>query len=110
LARNLYRSLDGSDVQQFLAAKIAEVKAHGKITVHTGAEVKKTDGFVGNFETVLTNGSVVKHGAIVLTTGGMEYQPTEYLAGQSRNVITQRDLEKKLFAIRSSRRPVNDTS
>ncbi len=97
LARNLYRSLDGSDVQQFLAAKIAEVKAHAKITVHTGAEVKKTDGFVGNFETFLTDGSTIKHGAVVLATGGLEYQPTEYLAGKSSNVITQRDLEKKLF-------------
>jgi heterodisulfide reductase subunit A2 len=97
LARNLYRSLDGSDVQQYLVAKIAEVKAHPKITVHSGAEVKNTDGFVGNFETILTDGQVVKHGAIVLATGGVEYRPTEYLAGQSQNVITQRDLEKKLF-------------
>jgi len=97
LARNLYRSLDGSDVQQFLAVKIAEVQAHPKITVHAGAEVKKTDGFVGNFETILTNGSTIKHGAIVLATGGVEYKPTEYLAGKSANVITQRDLEKKLF-------------
>ena len=97
LAKNLYRSLDGSDVQRFLAAKIAEVKAHPKITVHTGAEVKKTDGFVGNFDTILTDGSTIKHGAIVLATGGVEYQPTEYLSGTSANVITQRDLEKKLF-------------
>jgi len=97
LAKNLYRSLDGSDVQKFLASKIAEVKAHPRITVHTGAEVKKTDGFVGNFETTLTTGSAIKHGAIVLATGGVEYQPTEYLAGKSANVITQRDLEKKLF-------------
>jgi heterodisulfide reductase subunit A len=97
LAKNVYRTLDGSDVQQFLAAKIAEVKAHPKITVHTGAEVKKSDGFVGNFETTLTNGSVVKHGAIILASGGLEYQPTEYLAGQSPNVLTQRDLEKRLF-------------
>jgi heterodisulfide reductase subunit A2 len=97
LARNVYRTLDGSDVQQFLTATIAEVKAHPKITVHTGVEVKKTDGFVGNFKTTLTDGNEVAHGAIVLATGGVEYQPAEYLAGTSSNVITQRDLEKKLF-------------
>ncbi len=97
LARNVYRTLDGSDVQQFLAMKIAEVKAHPKISVHTGIEVKKTDGFVGNFNTTLTNGSEVSHGALILATGGVEYQPTEYLAGMSSNVITQRDLEQKLF-------------
>jgi heterodisulfide reductase subunit A len=98
LARNVYRTLDGSDVQLFLKAKIAEVKSHPKITVYTGVEVKKTDGFVGNFETSLTDGNAVKHGAIVLATGGVEYQPTEYLFGQSANVITQRGLEKQLFA------------
>ncbi len=98
LARNLYQSLDTFDIQKFLAAKIAEVRAHPKITVHTGTEVKKTDGFVGNFDTILTNGSTVKHGAIVLATGGVEYKPSEYLAGTSPNVVTQRDLEKKLFA------------
>jgi heterodisulfide reductase subunit A len=53
---------------------------------------------VGNFKTTLTNGNEVSHGAIVLATGGVEYQPTEYLFGQSSNVITQRDLERKLFA------------
>ena len=97
LARHVYRTLDGSDVQQFLAATIAEVKAHPKIRVHTGTEVKKTDGFVGNFKTTLSDGSEVSHGAIVLATGGVEYQPTEYLAGTSPNVISQRDLERQLF-------------
>ncbi|HYA87604.1 MAG TPA: FAD-dependent oxidoreductase [Nitrospirota bacterium] len=97
LATNVYRTLDGSDVQQFLAATIAEVKSHPKITVHTGTEVKTTDGFVGNFKTTLGDGGEISHGAIVLATGGIEYQPTEYLAGTTSNVINQRDLEKKLF-------------
>jgi heterodisulfide reductase subunit A len=105
LARNVYRVLDGSDVQQFLNAKIAEVKAHPKITVHTSTEVKRTDGFVGNFETTLTNGNAVQHGAIILATGGVEYRPTEYLFGQSASVLTQRDLEKKLFAEGLSPKP-----
>jgi len=97
LARNVYRTLDGSDVQEFLKERIAAVRAHPRITVYTGAEVKKTEGFVGNFETTLTDSSTVKHGAIVLATGGVEYQPVEYLFGQSSNVITQRDMERKLF-------------
>jgi heterodisulfide reductase subunit A len=98
IARNVYRTLDGSDVQQFLSVTIAEVKAHPKITVYTSAEVKKTEGFVGNFSTTLTNGKEFSHGAVILATGGVEYQPTEYLYGQSANVITQRSLERKLFA------------
>jgi heterodisulfide reductase subunit A len=97
LARNVYRALDGSDVQEFLLSRIAAVHSHPNITVHTGAEVKNTDGFVGNFKTILTNGSEIAHGAIILATGGVEYEPTEYLYKQSRQVITQRELEKKLF-------------
>ena len=32
----------------------------------------------------------------IVATGGVEYQPVEYLYGQSENVITQRDLEEKM--------------
>ena len=96
LAKNLYRTLEGADVQQFLKARIGEVKAHPRITVYTGVEVKKTDGFVGNFKTTLTDGTTFEHGAIILATGGMEYEPTEYLHGQNDKVITQRELEKRL--------------
>lgn len=96
LVRNVYRTIDGLDVQEFLEDRIGAVKEHPNITVHTGAEVKKTEGFVGNFKTFLTDGSMVEHGAIVLATGGVEYRPTEYLYGQSPNVATQRELEKKI--------------
>jgi heterodisulfide reductase subunit A2 len=96
LARNVYRTLEGLDVQEFLKKSIAEVKAHPKIAVHTGVEVRKTEGFVGNFKTFLADGSTFEHGAIVLATGGVEYEPTEYLYKKSPQVMTQRDLEKKL--------------
>jgi len=96
LVKHVYRTLEGLDVQEFLKDRIEAVKEHPKITVHTGVEVKKTDGFVGNFNTTLTDGSTVDHGAVILATGGIEYQPTEYLYGQSQNVITQRQLEKKI--------------
>lgn len=96
LARNLYRTLDQSDVQTFLKTKIAEVKNHPKLTVHTGTEVQATEGFVGNFKTTLADGTVFDHGVVIVATGGTEYQPTEYLAGQHPRVITQRDLEKKI--------------
>ncbi|UCH21563.1 MAG: CoB--CoM heterodisulfide reductase iron-sulfur subunit A family protein [Deltaproteobacteria bacterium] len=96
LANNLYRILDGSDVQSFVKETIAEVEADAKITVHLGTEVKKTDGFVGNFKTTLNNDTSFEHGAIVIATGGMEYEPSEYAFGDSDRVITQRVLEKRL--------------
>ena len=96
LVKNVYRTLEGLDVQEFLKDRIEAVMEHPKITVHTGVEVKKTDGFVGNFNTFLTDGSTIDHGAIILATGGIEYEPTEYLYGQSPNVVTQRQLEKRI--------------
>jgi len=96
LLRKVYRTLEGHDVQAFLNAKIAEVKAHPRITVHTGVSVKRTEGYVGNFTSVLTDGAGVEHGAIILATGGVEYEPTEYSYGQNANVITQRELEKRI--------------
>ncbi|MEZ4524681.1 MAG: FAD-dependent oxidoreductase [Desulfobacterales bacterium] len=97
LARHVHRTLDGSDVQAFVKEKIAQVKAHPKITVHTGAEVDKSGGFIGNFQTALTNGDSFVHGAIVVASGGAEYEPKgEYGYGESERIITQRDLEKRL--------------
>jgi heterodisulfide reductase subunit A len=46
---------------------------------------------------VLTDGLEIDHGTIILTTGGVEYQPTEYLYNESDNVITQHELEKMIF-------------
>ena len=98
LVRNLYRTLDKSDVQGFLKVRIKEVKAHPRITLHTGVEVNSTDGFVGNFKTALTDGTSFEHGAVVVAVGGMEYEPTEYLYGKSDKILTQRALEKRLEA------------
>ncbi|MFP4309237.1 MAG: FAD-dependent oxidoreductase [Desulfococcaceae bacterium] len=96
LARNVFRTLDGGDVQAFVQEKIAEVQAHPRITVHAGAEVEKSEGFVGNFKTTLTNGDAITHGAVVVATGGVEYEPTEYHYGESDRIVTQRALEKIL--------------
>ncbi|MEE4359092.1 MAG: CoB--CoM heterodisulfide reductase iron-sulfur subunit A family protein [Desulfococcaceae bacterium] len=96
LANHVYHTLDGSDVQAFVKEKIAQVQSHPKITVHTGAEVDKTDGFIGNFNTSLSNGDSFVHGAVVIATGGGEYEPEEYRYKESDKIITQRELEKQL--------------
>ncbi len=96
LLKNLYRTLDGSDVQAFLKEKIQAIEAHPRIIVHTGAEVQKTDGFVGNFKTTLSNDDQFDHGVIIIAIGGVEYEPTEYKAQESDRIITQRELEKRL--------------
>ncbi|WP_373499233.1 FAD-dependent oxidoreductase [Desulfococcus sp.] len=96
LAAGVYRTLDGSDVQSFVKARIDQVAAHPKISVHRGAEVDGTGGYIGNFQTTLTNGDVFDHGVIVVASGGVEYTPTEYGYGESDRIITQRELEKRI--------------
>jgi heterodisulfide reductase subunit A len=96
LLKNVYRTLEGDDVQQFLESRIEEVVAHSRINIYTGVEVKKTEGYVGNFKTTLTDGTTIDHGAVILATGGVEYEPTEYLYGQHDKVVTQREIEKRL--------------
>ncbi|ETR69533.1 MAG: CoB--CoM heterodisulfide reductase iron-sulfur subunit A, partial [Candidatus Magnetoglobus multicellularis str. Araruama] len=94
LARNVYQTLDQSDVQEFLKMTIQKVNSNPNIVLHTNSQVEKTDGFVGNFVTRLTTGETIEHGAVIVCTGGHEYQPTEYEYGNSDRIITQRQLEK----------------
>ncbi len=96
LLRNVRHTLEGDDVQTFLAEKIAEAEKNPLITLYLETGVEKTDGFVGNFETRLENGAVVEHGAVLITSGGMEYAPVEYGYGTSERIITQRQLEDLL--------------
>ncbi len=96
LVRKLNRTLEGNDVQEFLESTIAKVLSNELITVHAGTEVVNTDGFVGNFKTTLSDTNVIEHGTIIISTGGVEYKPTEYLSSESNKVITQRELEKRL--------------
>jgi heterodisulfide reductase subunit A len=96
LVKGLRTTAGLSDVQGFLKDRIAAVQGHPKITVHTGVEVKSTDGFVGNFVSTLTDGTQFQHGVVVVAVGGEEYSPTEYLYGENDRVLTQRDLEQRL--------------
>ena len=96
LALKLRRTLEGDDVQAYLADLIAQVEGDERITVHLGTTVEETDGFVGNFSTKLSNNAVIDHGAILIATGGTEYQPSQYGYQGSDRVITQREFENLL--------------
>ena len=96
-ARSIYYTLEGEDVQKFLGELIDKVTSNDKIHVFTAAAVGKIEGFVGNFKTTIeVNSSLqeLEHGIVIVTTGAKEYQPTQYLYGKERRVITQRELEK----------------
>jgi len=99
--RHIHSLLDGEDPQRYLAELVERVNSHENIAVYLGAEVSTVEGSVGNFtSTISQNGSEIKvgHGAAIIATGASEYEPSEYLYGQSQRVITQRRLDEMIAA------------
>ncbi len=97
IARRLYYTLEGLDVQSYLKDLIQKVYKHPLIHVYTGAEITEVSGYVGNFITKANTerGPVeIKHGAAVIAIGAEEYKPKEYLYGENENVLTQLELEE----------------
>ncbi|MBF7084626.1 CoB--CoM heterodisulfide reductase iron-sulfur subunit A family protein [Desulfallas sp. Bu1-1] len=98
IANRLRFGMRGEDVPGFVNDLVARVNADENIKVYTGVEITEVHGFVGNFETTLSNGEVVKHGVTIIATGAQEYKPTEYLYGQNDRVMTLLELEGLLAA------------
>ncbi|MFX1406420.1 MAG: FAD-dependent oxidoreductase [Promethearchaeota archaeon] len=100
-ARNIYHTLEGGNVQEFLSNLIKKVKANKFIHVFTEAEIEFIDGYIGNFKTSVIYGpdkvkEEFEHGVVVVATGAKEHQPSEYLYGQNEKVILQSEFEKLL--------------
>ncbi len=90
--RRIYHTLAGIDPQETLAALKKDIHDHDKIKVHLEDSVEEIKGYIGNFETRLRSGEEIRHGAIVVASGGIEYEPKEYLYGEHPRVIRQTDL------------------
>jgi heterodisulfide reductase subunit A len=78
-----------------------KVFEHKKITVHLNAEVEKTEGSLGSFESKVVyneNGEneYLHHGAVIMTTGGHEGATDEYCYGQADNILTQFEMKEGL--------------
>jgi heterodisulfide reductase subunit A2 len=72
------------------------LESNPKVTIHTTAEVKKVEGYVGNFVvTVAKNGSdtQVKTGVIVVAVGGRVLKPEGMYSYDGERVITHLELE-----------------
>jgi len=100
--RNLHYTLDGQDVGALLQGTIERVKNHPLIHVMMNARVVDSSGSKGNFTTgvkVGPNGDYqkIQHGVAVLATGAYEWKPNEFLYGQDPRVVTQLELEERIF-------------
>ena len=99
-ARLLYETWRGEDIQQNLAKMIDDVQSDDKIRVFLKTEIKKVDGFVGNFETtVQMNGKeeTLKHGVTIIASGASEFKTDEYLYGKDTRVLTGLELDQKFI-------------
>ena len=96
-ARSLNKTYKDEDIPGFLANLVREVEAEPDITVHLGTTISGVDGFVGNFESVLSNGTLpvaVNHGVAILATGAKNYKPREYLYGDHAAVVTHLEMDE----------------
>jgi len=97
--RQLHSTLDGHDVQAFLAQTIERTGTHPRITVHLDCQVSKVDGHVGDFTSTLVSGGrtgEIEHGVVVVATGATEQKPQTFGYGRSERVITQLELSDRL--------------
>ncbi len=108
-------TLFGEDTSKFLKDITAKVKKDKNIEVITNAELTQTNGFVGNFSSIVTTTKgkkseelTVDHGVMIVATGGKEHKPEEVLGNKikySDNIVTQLELEEKLAGKGKSRAP-----
>ena len=99
MARKIYYTLDGMDVQAYLRDLVRKVYQHSLIHVYTSATITEATGYVGNFLTKVESerGAVeIKHGATVIAVGVDVYKPTEYLYGEDDRVVTHLELEERI--------------
>ena len=102
LVKNIYKTLENDDVQEFLENLIQNVKDNKLIQIFTKAVINLISGYIGNFATDITYGNNNKsanleHGIIIVATGAKEYEPKEYIFGKDERIITQTQFEDLLF-------------
>jgi len=101
IARSLNATWQGERIQNYLEDLIERVQTSESINLYLDTEVASFTGSMGNFVTLLKgNGNkgktTIAHGAVILATGGREYQPHEYLYGEHLDVLTHLDMDAAL--------------
>ncbi|MGB5987980.1 MAG: NAD(P)-binding protein, partial [Desulfobacterales bacterium] len=103
LANRLGSTIEGADIQEYLAGLIQRVNDHDLIQVLTHCLIVDFGGFQGNFTTEVLVGPgmyerKIDHGVAILATGAQEYRPTEYHYPESDRITTQLEFADQLNA------------
>jgi len=101
MANRLTVTIEGEDVKTYLDGLIQRVTSHPQIQVLNQSLIVGFSGFQGNFTTEVLVGPgmyerKINHGVVILATGATEYRPKEFLYEESKNVVTQLELAKRL--------------
>ncbi len=100
-ARKFYRTWHGMLMQSYLKELISLVESHKNIDVRLGTTIQEVSGSVGQFKTVLSDGSTVEHGVAIVAIGAESYKPKDgkwnYLYGKNPNVFTLLELDKRFI-------------
>lgn len=83
----------------FVNDLIQRLKDNPRVTIHTCGEVKKVEGYVGNFTVTLgENGAEaqVKSGVIIVAIGARVLKPEGLFGYNGQNVVTHIELESML--------------
>jgi heterodisulfide reductase subunit A-like polyferredoxin len=94
-------TLEHEDISLFASDLIRRVENHPNIKLHMETEVTGVAGYVGCFQVTLSHNGEntrVPCGAIIVATGAGPARTKEFLHGESDSVITQVELEKRLYA------------
>ncbi|RLB34971.1 MAG: 4Fe-4S ferredoxin [Deltaproteobacteria bacterium] len=103
VARKLHTTWQGENIGAYVDRLVERLEKHPQIKIFTEMEVTDTTGIIGNFTSTLSpvNGKgspvAVEHGATILATGGVEYEPSEYLYGKHPGVLTHLDLDQAIM-------------
>lgn len=95
----LSSTLSGESPRELLEDALNRIEKHPLVNVYTCAEIMNVHGRVGRFLTTVRHddGKIhnLKHGVVILATGGAEYKPESYSYGSSPAIMTQAELEEK---------------
>lgn len=96
---DIHGTLEHDDISGFTNDLINRVSSHDNIKVHMETEIAAVAGQIGSFIITLSkNGenSEVPCGAVIVATGAVYAETSEFLHNESNNVLTQLELEKGL--------------
>ncbi len=98
--RNLHYTLEGNDIDAFREKLVRAVMSNPRVKVYLGSKLVGFEGHAGEFLSTITtadgNNVEVKHGVLIVATGGREFIPHEFLYGYDPRVVTQRELEARI--------------